>query len=99
MDKILELLNSQPPEPERVKVKALILNAKYHPLEKGVIVAVRLPNGRAISHPILVATFKELVNAPPEVIDREMERMAEGYRRHASLHHHIDIVVDKNVLE
>jgi hypothetical protein len=72
-------------EIKRVSLKAEILNAKYYPLEKQMILAVRLPNGRAVSQPIPCSAYlfqgKPCTEVPAEFIDKEMEKTAELYRR------------------
>ena len=88
---------AQPRTPERVTVKAEILNARYHALEKGIIVSVRLPNGQAVAHPILARDFRQLDGQPAEVVDQEMEKTAELFRRRRGAF--IKVEVDKQVLE
>jgi len=72
-------------EQKQVTVKGAILNAKYHPLQKALIIAIRLPNGDAkscvdyaSSHTFHGQAYKDV---PPEEIDQEMEKTAELYRR------------------
>jgi hypothetical protein len=86
----------RPPTQERVTVRAEILNAIYHPMEKGIIVAVRLPNGQAVAHPMLASSFRQLDGQSADAVDREMEKTAELWRRRRGAH--INVEVDKQVL-
>jgi hypothetical protein len=77
---------SKPAEDSKqIKVNGTILNAAYHPLQKALIIAIRLPNGDArscvdyaSSHTFHGIPYKDVL---PEEIDREMEKTAELYRR------------------
>jgi len=80
-----------------VLVRAEILDAQYHPLEKGIIVSVRLPNGQAVAHPMLARNFRQLDGQSAEVVDREMGKTAELFRRRRGAF--IKVEVDKQVLE
>lgn len=73
------------PQDKQVKIEGTIINAKYHPLQKALIIAVRLPNGEARScvdyansHTFHGRPYKDV---PSEEIDREMEKTAELYCR------------------
>lgn len=74
-----------PQAPKRVVVKAEIITAKYHPTETTLIVAVRLPNGKARSCPDTPDNHlfegKPAKLTPLDEVHRGMERMAEAYRQ------------------
>lgn len=74
-----------PKDSKQVKIKATIMDAKYHPLQKALIIAVRLPNGEARSMPDFARnhTFhgRAYHTVSAEEVDREMEKTAELYRR------------------
>lgn len=73
------------PEVKQVRIKGEILNAKYHPLEKTLMIAVSLPNGESKSFVQYAKSFlfnkRPYDSVPPEEIDKEMEKTAELYRR------------------
>ena len=77
--------DSDSPEIKQIRVKGEILNAKYHPLEKTLLIAVSLPNGEAKSFVQYAKSFlfnKRPYDAvTPDEVDREMEKTAELYRR------------------
>lgn len=88
-------------KPKRVTISASIIGAKYHPLEKAMIIAVRLPNGKAKSMPNFPQNYTfqgrpstELTTAE---IDAEMEKTAELYRRCKG--RQIKIEIDETELE
>ncbi len=71
-------------ESKQIKLSGKIITAAYHPLQKALIIAIRLPNGDArscvdyaSSHTFHGRAYKDV---PPEEIDREMEKTAELYR-------------------
>jgi hypothetical protein len=74
-----------PEPPRRVTVKAKIISAKYHPLEKQVAVLVRLPNGNPMSHVIPANCYlfegQPADKTHPEIIDEEMEKVAALFRQ------------------
>jgi hypothetical protein len=88
-----------PDPPHRVTVKAKIISAKYHPLEKQVAVLVRLPNGNPMAHVIpascLLFKKKPADQTHPEVIDETMEQLAESFRKAKDRSINIEIEEEK----
>jgi len=89
------------PQPKRVKVKAEIITAQYHPVEKTLIIAIRLPNGKAKSLPDFPHNHK-FQGRPASAltvdeIDREMEITAQLYRKAKG--RHINVEVDETELQ
>lgn len=87
--------------PKRVVVKATIITAKYHPVEKAIIIAVRLSNGKVKSMPDFPQnhTFRgrPATALTTEEIDREMERTAEAWRKASG--RQIKVEVDETELK
>lgn len=89
------------PKPKRITVSAEIITAKYHPVEKAIIVAVRLSNGQVKSMPTYPQNYtfhgRPATSVTTDEIDREMEKTAALYAK--SKGRRIKIEMDESELE
>lgn len=89
-------------DPKRVVVKAEIVTAQYHAIEKALIIAVRLSNGKAKSLPDFPSNHSHFHGQPistmtVDEIDREMEKTAELWREAKG--RYIKVEVDETDLQ
>lgn len=91
--------SSPNPDQKSVRLKAEIMTAQYHPLQKAIIIAVRLPNGDVKSMPDFARNHnfhgKPYNNVTAEEVDKEMEKTAELYRRRKGSKINVEIFEDQ----